>query len=137
MSVSLESARQTIFSQDGIPPAVKRTAWLLFRHELTRTNPDTDRLYTPKRALKNVLGWMEEQKMNLEMSRLSPRELKIVGMVVKGLTQKQIALELKCSRGTVKEHLQRARRKIGANSIYQVVAVAVEYGWVSAPRVDK
>lgn len=136
MTLTPDSARQIIHSQPGIPLGIRRSAWLLYRIEVQKVNPRTQKLYTPRRALRNVLGWMEEQRMHQDMRRLTPRELEIVRLIIEGLTQKEIALRFDCSLDNVKDHLRRVRRKVGG-SMYRVVAVAVEYGWVPPPRLDR
>lgn len=132
----LDHCRNTIFSHQ-IPLAIRRSAWSLFLHELTRINPRTSKPFTPRRALSNVLKWMAGQKaMNSYKTKLTPRESKLVRLLVEGLTQKEMALELGCAHKTVKAHLAHVRKKIGVVSTYQVVAVAVEQGWVIAPRIQ-
>lgn len=133
----MQQAQQIINSQADTSRGIKRSAWFLFQHELARINPNTARPFTVNRALSNVLKWMAGQKAMQNFRGLTPREREIVGMIVEGLTQNQIALELGCKRVTVKEHLTRIRQKVGAVSTYQLVAIAVERGWVQAPRVDE
>jgi DNA-binding CsgD family transcriptional regulator len=65
--------------------------------------------------------------------RLTPRQIFILQMIVEGKTQKQIALELGISRTSVKVQMSKARSKTGAESIYQLVAMAILLGWC---RVD-
>lgn len=133
----MRQAQQIINSQADTSRGIKRSAWLLFRHELTRTNPSTAKPFTVNRALSNVLKWMAGQKAMQNFRELTPREREILAMIVEGLTQNQIALELGCKRVTVKAHLTQIRQKVGAVSTYQLVAIAVERGWVQAPRVDE
>ena len=133
----MQQAQQIINSQADISLGIKRSAWLLFQHELSRINPETNKPFTVNHALTNVLKWMAGQKAMQSFRQLSPREREIIGMIVEGLTQQQIALELGCKLGTVKIHLTRIRQKVGAVSTYQVVAIAVERGWIQAPRVDE
>ncbi len=67
--------------------------------------------------------------------KLTPQELRIVRLLVEGLTQKEMALELCCTRQTVKLHLRNLRAKLTVVSTYQVVAVAIEQGWAHAPKI--
>jgi DNA-binding CsgD family transcriptional regulator len=45
------------------------------------------------------------------------------------------ALRLGLKHVTIRHHMTRVRERIGAASIYQVIAVAVEMGWIKAPRI--
>lgn len=64
---------------------------------------------------------------------LSPRQTEILMLLVeRGMTQNQIALELACSRTTVKNHLTKIREKMGVETLYQAIAVATVRGLVNA-----
>lgn len=133
---SMTKARQIIYSQT-MSLSIKRSAWILFRHELTRVDSKTGRLFTRRKALANVLKWACAQQSRLDagLKQLSPMQMKIVEMLVmEGLTQKQIAFRLKRDPNTIKHHCERIRKKVGVESMYQVVAVAVDQGWVTAPQ---
>lgn len=132
----MEEARK-IINQQEVPLSIKRSAWILFQHELIRINPVTSKPFTPRRALSNVLKWMAGQKAKQNLKKLTPTEQRLVRLLVEGLTQKQMALELGCDPVTVKRHFAQIRRKMDLYSTYQVVAVAVERGWVNAPRIDE
>jgi DNA-binding NarL/FixJ family response regulator len=136
-SKTIVQAKQIIFSQD-VPLLIKRSAWVLFQHELEKTNPATSKAFTQAKALLNTLNWITQQKKRQDdgLKNLTPTEKKIIQLlVVQGLTQKEIALQLEREYITVKRHLANIRRKVGVASMYQVVAVAVERGWVSAPKI--
>jgi DNA-binding NarL/FixJ family response regulator len=133
-------ARQTIYAQEKIPLSIKRTAWILYQHELTRVDPRTCKPFIPRKALSNTLKWMAFQKERQEagLKQLSPMQTQILEMLVhEGLSQKQIAHALQRNPDTIKHHCERIRRKVGVNSMYQVVAVAVDLGWVTAPQVQE
>lgn len=136
---SMTQARQIIYSQT-MSLSIKRSAWILFRHELTRLDPKTGRTFTRRKALVNVLKWACSQKSRQDagLKQLSPMQMKIVEMLVmEGLTQKQIALRLKRDLSTIKHHCERIRKKVGVDSMYQAVAVAVDQGWVTAPQISE
>jgi DNA-binding NarL/FixJ family response regulator len=132
-----EQAQETIRNQEDIPLSIKRSAWILFQHELRQTNPATGKQFTARKALSNVLKWMAGQKARQNFRQLTPKERELIGLLVEGLTQKQMAFELGCELVTVKRHFSRIRRKIGVISTYQVVAVAIARGWVNAPKMDE
>lgn len=136
---SLENARETIYAQEALL-SVKRSAWALYQHELTQTNPLTHRRYTPRKALSNVLRWMAVQKKrgNMAPIELTPTQKQVLRLLVfDGLTQKQIAFVLHKSDRVVRDHFANIRARVGVTSTYQLVAIAVEYGLVAAPRLQK
>jgi DNA-binding CsgD family transcriptional regulator/tetratricopeptide (TPR) repeat protein len=60
--------------------------------------------------------------------QLSPRELEVVGLVARGLTNRQIAERLFISPKTVGRHLSAAMRKLGVSSRTAVAMAAAEAG---------
>jgi DNA-binding CsgD family transcriptional regulator len=58
--------------------------------------------------------------------RLSRRELDVVRLVSKGMTDRQIAARLSISPRTVDSHMRRIFTKVGASSKAAVAAYAVE-----------
>jgi two-component system nitrate/nitrite response regulator NarL len=52
---------------------------------------------------------------------LSPREREVALLVARGLTNKEVALELGMSDGTVKVHVVNIFRKLGAKSRYDLI----------------
>lgn len=117
----MDAAKQTIYAQDASLP-VKRSAWFLFEHELMKGGQWVT-------ILPGVLKWMSDQ-------RLTPREKHIIRLLVQGMTQKQIAFEMGCKQRMVRFHLTRVRQKLKLVSTDQVIAVAVDRGWVRAPRIN-
>lgn len=61
---------------------------------------------------------------------LTPREIEVVRMVAKGLTNKEIAAELCIADGTVKIHLHNIYEKVKVNRRAELVRFADEYGLV-------
>ncbi len=121
--MTMKAAQKTIYEQE-VTPAIKRSAMFLFEHEVKKPMPS-------RQALSNVLRWMEQQK-------LSPMQKKIIRMLVQeGLTHKEIAYRLNRNPQTIQHHFKRIRQKFGVESMYQMVAIAVALGWVTAPRVVK
>ena len=62
--------------------------------------------------------------------RLSPRELEILAMLVKGWAYKRIAAELGISFGTVNKHVGNVYAKLRVGSVGEAVALAVRKGLV-------
>jgi len=135
----MQDAKQTIYTQEDMSLSIKRSAWALFQHELSSTNPATSKPYTPRKALSNVLRWMALQKARRQegLKYLTPTHKEILQLMVnEGLTQKQIALRLGRAERTIKRHCVEIRELVQVDSIYQAIAVAVARGWINAPKMD-
>jgi DNA-binding NarL/FixJ family response regulator len=61
-----------------------------------------------------------EQKMGLRLTR---RQQELLPMIARGLTNKEIASHLNLSEQTVKNHIHRMLRKVGANDRLQVIEI--------------
>ena len=59
---------------------------------------------------------------------LTPREREVLGLVVKGLLNKQIAFELGAAEKTIKIHRGRVMRKMRADSLADLVRMAGKLG---------
>jgi DNA-binding NarL/FixJ family response regulator len=137
--ITLENAREKIYAQEALL-SVKRSAWTLYQHELKQINPLTHRRYTPRQALQNILRWMALQKSrgNMAQIQLTPAQQTVLQLLVsEGLSRKQIARRLNKTERTIQYHCAEIRARLGLNTLHQVVAVAVEYGLVAAPAVNK
>lgn len=64
---------------------------------------------------------------------LTPRELEVLGLIVRGQSNQEIADELFLSRDTVRNHVASILSKLGVHSKLQAAAVAVQRGLVVAP----
>ena len=131
-------ARLIIYEQEA-PLSLKRSAFVLYQHEIERVDPDTSKKFTSQKALSNVIKWMTWQKARHDeaIQALTPTQKKLLYLlVVEGLTQKQMALILDRDFETIRHHFKMIKRRMGVSSLYQVVAVAVERGWINAPKMD-
>jgi DNA-binding NarL/FixJ family response regulator len=73
----------------------------------------------------NIKGSLQSHPDLIEP--LSPRELEILGLVAKGLNNREIAGQLVITEGTVKNHLSNILGKLGARDRMQAVLKAREY----------
>ncbi|MBN1179915.1 MAG: response regulator transcription factor [Anaerolineae bacterium] len=64
------------------------------------------------------------------LSPLSPREMEILRLVVKGLSNKEIAYDLGISHQTVKNHITAILSKLGVADRTQAAVYALRRGWV-------
>jgi DNA-binding NarL/FixJ family response regulator len=62
---------------------------------------------------------------------LSPRESEILEYVTRGMSNKEIAVELGISHQTVKNHMTAILRKLGVDDRTQAAVYALSRGWVS------
>jgi DNA-binding NarL/FixJ family response regulator len=69
------------------------------------------------------------RKMGFE--ELQPRELDVIKLTAKGMSNKDIADELFISERTVQTHLVNVFRKLGINSRTQAVLYALRKGWIT------
>jgi len=64
------------------------------------------------------------------LSPLSPREMEILELVVRGMSNKEIAYHLGISHQTVKNHMTSILSKLGVADRTQATVYALRHGWV-------
>ncbi len=64
------------------------------------------------------------------LSPLSPREMEILELVVRGMSNKEIAYYLGISHQTVKNHMTSVLSKLGVADRTQATVYALRHGWV-------
>lgn len=75
-------------------------------------------------------GADDSRHNNIRFDMLNPRELEVINLAAKGMSNKEIANELVISERTVQTHLVNIFRKLGANSRTQAVLYALREGWI-------
>jgi DNA-binding NarL/FixJ family response regulator len=80
------------------------------------------------RILKRVTNGSEAGEEMPQPERLTPREREVLGYIVKGSTNREIAEQLSVSVGTVKIHVERIIGKLGVSDRTQAAVRAVECG---------
>jgi len=93
---------------------------------------DTDLLKAVEQALARAdhdLAEREElEDIQRRLESLTPREREVLGLVVKGLLNKQIAFQLGTVEKTVKVHRARVMEKMEVQSLAQLVRIAERVG---------
>jgi len=93
--------------------------------EAVRAAVSGDALISPKITVR-LLEHLSLPKPVTDDGGLSPRELDVVKLVARGLTNAEIATELFISIGTVKTHLGSVQTKLGARGRVEIAAWAWE-----------
>ena len=86
--------------------------------------------------VRSAIAIDSEQRVDLDrtrtlesrMSRLTPREREVMELVVNGMLNKQIAATLNISMKTVENHRAHVMEKLGAQSLADLVRMAVSLG---------
>ena len=69
----------------------------------------------------------EREEVVSQIARLTPREREVMDLIVEGLANKQMAVRLGISEKTVEVHRARARKKLGADSVADLIKIALRY----------
>jgi DNA-binding NarL/FixJ family response regulator len=86
-------------------------------------------LNATSRVLRRLAGRMAREMAGLP--QLRPRELKVLRLCARGLSNKEIGRELSISERTVQAHLLNVFRKLGVGSRTEAVLRALKEGWLT------
>ncbi len=74
--------------------------------------------------------------VHANLSELTPRELEVLQLMARGLSNGEIAAELILSEATIKTHVARILAKLGLHNRVQAVVLAYETGLVGPRRIS-
>lgn len=77
---------------------------------------------TLSEVIMDGLPKMETKVENLDVSRMTNKELQVLDLIREGLQNKEIATELHIAPATVKTHVQRILKEVGVRNRGQVIA---------------
>jgi DNA-binding CsgD family transcriptional regulator len=72
----------------------------------------------------------EQRDREVERKHLSEREKECLSLLAQGLRTQRIAERIAISPATVEFHFKNARKKLGALTREQALAISVQNGWV-------
>jgi DNA-binding NarL/FixJ family response regulator len=84
-----------------------------------------------RRLVEHFVGTASRTRDPSRLSPLTPRELEVLTLLAKGLSNAEIAAALVLSEGTVKTHVSRILGKLGLRDRVQAVIVGYETGLVA------
>jgi DNA-binding NarL/FixJ family response regulator len=84
-----------------------------------------------RRLVEHFVGTASRTRDPSRLSALTPRELEVLTLLAKGLSNAEIAAALFLSEGTVKTHVSRILGKLGLRDRVQAVIVGYETGLVA------
>jgi DNA-binding NarL/FixJ family response regulator len=104
----------------GLQPCSARSQEITINHERGE-----------KRLNEGLLRQLVKHEQNVTMPEvLSRRETEVIGLVIEGLSNKDIAAKLAVSLATTKSHIRHILHKLGVTDRTQAAVSAIRYGIV-------
>jgi DNA-binding NarL/FixJ family response regulator len=91
----------------------------------------TGRRYLPPSVPATLVTSLLAENRRASVERLTPREHEILGLLVRGYTNDEVASMLFIAKRTVETHRQRIMKKLSTHSIVEMVRVAARQGALS------
>jgi DNA-binding NarL/FixJ family response regulator len=125
-----------IFVSGDRTESFDRVAGLLIGADDYLTKPfDPDELVARLERMLTRAEYRRPKRREADVFGMTPRELEVLGLLVDGLSQPEIAERLYLSPKTVGTHIQRILGKMGVGSRTQAVALAAREGLVDGRAV--
>jgi DNA-binding NarL/FixJ family response regulator len=105
-----------------------RTGDALLAPSITRRLVET---FAPRMSARGQAG---AESGHSDLSALTPRELEVLRLIARGMSNAEIAATLTLSEATVKTHVARILTKLGLRDRVQAVVLAYETGLARPPR---
>jgi DNA-binding NarL/FixJ family response regulator len=107
--------------------------------EAIRTVAAGDAMIAPaitKRLIEEFAARPDRLERPPELEELTPRELEVLGLLARGLSNAEIARQLVVGEATVKTHVTRILAKLRLRDRVQAVVLAYETGLIRPGRAD-
>ncbi|GAI81212.1 unnamed protein product, partial [marine sediment metagenome] len=90
------------------------------------------------KAADKIVGYLTARgsRGKTDFEQLQSRELEVIKLAAKGMSNKEIARELFISERTVQTHLVNIFRKLGVSSRTQAVLDALKKGWLTLDNLS-
>jgi len=90
-----------------------------------------------RRLVERFAGHQPLAEVSADLSTLTPRELEVLGLIARGLSNAELAAELTVSEATVKTHVARILTKLQLRDRVQAVVLAYETGLVEPGGISR
>ena len=90
-----------------------------------------------RRLVERFAGSRPTAEVSADLSALTPRELEVLGLIARGLSNAELAAELTLSEATVKTHVARILTKLQLRDRVQAVVLAYETGLVEPGGISR
>jgi DNA-binding NarL/FixJ family response regulator len=77
-----------------------------------------------------IFDWLIKRYLKRRVGKLSHREAQVLGCIMQGKSNKEIAYKLNVSYQTVKNHVSHIYLKLDVHSRTQLALLAMRNGWV-------
>lgn len=129
VTISLQQIEKKIFlqlSDNGLTAVIEKETLAYIKQRVNQLNGD----FNVKRNQQGG-GVLSISFSVLAATQLTPREMEVIGLLVEGLSNKEMARQLSVSPRTVNFHLDNIYSKLGVNSRTEAAIYALQQGWAS------